>query len=367
MIYKMTNDESSAGGLAEDPCPICQGTYWEQIDVTAFSTSDKISDCYVQLRYRVLFEIWYPEVEMIELTYVLCVTCGFVMYLPRPTMADLEAKYRFLNSEDSLNLSGFVDNRVNRIDKCRAADLVSLLRPYLTHEPSEILDVGGGDGRLMSQLVELGHRCATVDYVPKAVDGVERLGDTMDDVSIDRKFELAICSHVLEHVAEPATILRQLRAHLQESGLLFVEVPMEIWKGAPAHDEPVTHINFFTKESLQILLESLSYNVIRCQDCVYRTSTGAFSPAIRAFARRAGEKSAIAYGAGVAATRRSIHPNLWAQICWMLVHRKMLLNGRSAVRRKIGAAADEIEILRNFRKSKLGKTLKASADRFLPY
>jgi hypothetical protein len=42
-----------------------------------------MSSAYVQKRFRVLFEMWCPGAESVELTSMLCETCGFVCYTPR--------------------------------------------------------------------------------------------------------------------------------------------------------------------------------------------------------------------------------------------------------------------------------------------
>ena len=65
-----------------------------------------------------------------------------------------------------------------------------------------ILDFGGGDGKLLSGFRRRGHDCYLVDYNLQPLTGIEKLGDTLDDLDDGETFDVVLCSHVLEHVAE---------------------------------------------------------------------------------------------------------------------------------------------------------------------
>ena len=109
------------------------------------------------------------------------------------------------------------------------------------------LDFGGGDGKLLAPFVDAGHDCYLVDYNTEPLPGVKKLADTLDGV--DDTFDAIICSHVLEHVADPLGTLRDLRARLRPGGRIYAEVPSEVWRGIPIERDPVTHVNFFTVAS----------------------------------------------------------------------------------------------------------------------
>jgi SAM-dependent methyltransferase len=152
-----------------------------------------------------------------------------------------------------------------------------------------LLDFGGGSGALLSWFVRAGLECAVVDYTPATVPGVVRLGDTLDDLPDDARFEVVLCSHVFEHVAEPVEVAEQLRARLSETGILFIEVPLEILGGPPKMREPVTHVNFFCETSLVAALERAGLEVIdvRTQACLF--ANGFYRYGVRALARATSE------------------------------------------------------------------------------
>jgi len=224
--------------LTDPDCPVCDAHAWKVVERRIFRAADgaRRGD-YVALRYRVLFELWFPDVQEVELTLQYCGACGLLLYTPRPEKADLDAKYRFLEHHRPTPVRPHLG---------RARRLYGRIAPHLPARPVSVLDFGGGSGSLLTEFVRHGHRCHTVDYVAQTIPGVERLASVLDELPVDRRFDVVICSHVLEHVVEPRELLTRLVGHLEVGGLGYVEVPMELLGGPPRLREPVTHINFFT-------------------------------------------------------------------------------------------------------------------------
>jgi SAM-dependent methyltransferase len=98
--------------------------------------------------------------------------------------------------------------------------------------------------------------------------GIIRLGDTVQDVPPGMLFDIVTCSHVLEHVADRVSFLREIRGILRTDGRAYFEVPLEIWKDAPIATEPVTHVNFFALPSLTFALARAGYNVLQASTTV---------------------------------------------------------------------------------------------------
>jgi SAM-dependent methyltransferase len=259
--------------IEEFDCPVCGSDAWATGRTYRYSRGGSGSP-----RQRVLFEVWFPDHDRVSLTLTWCRRCGFVCYSPRPTALDIDRKYAFTNSpgftpthDDDGGLdgspaddghAGFSQLRAH--DDTRARRLYRQLSPHLGRRGS-LLDVGGGHGQLLAPFREAGWSCFVVDYTEQVLPGVERIGSTLGDLAESDRFDGAILSHVLEHLAEPTALLTELRAHLRPDAPVFAEVPLEVWRGIPIHRDPVTHINFFTPTSFFNLFSMNGWEVLDAQ------------------------------------------------------------------------------------------------------
>jgi SAM-dependent methyltransferase len=261
-------------------CPVCSAASWEShvryhyaawehhLETSGLTNNER-------LRRRILFEVWFPNAEVVELQSVLCKGCGFMTYAPRPSADDIESKYRFLQeTERDIGGSG-TSKRALAMDRRRAE---STWRAVLRHAPAgrrRVLDFGGGDGKLLAPFLERGDDCFLIDYNIQPLPGITKLADTLDEVPCEERFDVIICSHVLEHVAEPGQILRELGRRLAAGGVLYGEVPAEIWRGAPITRDPVTHVNFFTLPSFEELFRRHDLRLLESRQA--RGSYGGFT------------------------------------------------------------------------------------------
>jgi SAM-dependent methyltransferase len=119
---------------------------------------------------------------------------------------------------------------------------------------SSVLDVGCGDGALLSELRRrrFAARLVGVEITAAAVE-IARSRPEIDEVElfdgatlpfVDRSFELGVLSHVLEHVTDPAALLREVARACRA---VVVEVPLEAnWSARRAsrreHAREVGHL-----------------------------------------------------------------------------------------------------------------------------
>ncbi len=243
-------------------CPCCHNNNWCKVKEHHFKDQSKKAENnsnyysnYLDIRRQILFNVWFPGKKEITLTSIYCNVCGFMCYSPRPNQQDLEAKYKYLNEKGSIGTLSEPTPRAIRLDHQRELFMNKMIASFHKVESQKVLDVGGGDGRLLRPFLEQGSSCYLVDFNPTPYPGVERIGNTLKDVSAGTKFDILICSHVLEHVSDPGEFLRELRAVLTDNGVVYIEVPLEIWQGIHIDRDPVTHINFFTVNSLKNALQ----------------------------------------------------------------------------------------------------------------
>jgi SAM-dependent methyltransferase len=140
--------------------------------------------------------------------------------------------------------------------------------------PARVLEIGAGEGALLARLAEIGfgRELSALEVSEGAVEvirarGIPRLAEArlFDGYAVphaDRSFDLAILSHVLEHVEHPRALLREAA---RVAGRVFVEVPLEDTWRLPRDFAlgPTGHVNFYSPRSLRHLVQSTGLRVLR--------------------------------------------------------------------------------------------------------
>ncbi len=139
-------------------------------------------------------------------------------------------------------------------------DVESWLAPHLPTRPV-VLDWGGGSGLNTPFLYQSRklhvHDISAVELMP----GVESVKSSQ--LTAER-YDLIVCSQVLEHVSFPLDLINQILPALHEQTLVYLEVPHEaLMRENPGSLELAglkrhwhEHVNFFTPQALHRLLDS---------------------------------------------------------------------------------------------------------------
>ncbi len=137
------------------------------------------------------------------------------------------------------------------------------------HPPKRILDLGCSNGRLGELLRLSGHTVIGVDAVK--VDGVaDRLDDFIEadlnqglPAEVGTGFDVVLAADVLEHLVDPASMMRQVREVLAPRGVMLVSVPniahwyprVRVAAGKFSYERrgifDSSHVRFFTRQSLE--------------------------------------------------------------------------------------------------------------------
>lgn len=307
----------------KQPCEVCAADDWQVLGRRTYvSSAIKCASDYEKKRLLVLFERWFPGCLAVELEWLCCVRCGFVMYSPRPEESDIDEKYRFLEElgQDAGQLCA------SSVEQRRS----ELLWRYLRRRVDlagvrSVLDYGGGDGHLMRAFRENGMSCSLVDYSRNCAPGMVKLADTIDRVPAECIFDLIICNHVIEHVADPLRVVKTLIRHLRNDGHLFVEVPMEMWKRVPSPREPVTHINFFTPNSMWNLIRLAGVQTLRSELTEYLHPHDKWLPCVRALATPGVTTTSRRSVMRSVDVNKYIHPDLCTKMRYYSANRRALL------------------------------------------
>jgi len=152
----------------------------------------------------------------------------------------------------------------------KAGSIVSLCSS-LPHK--SVLEIGAGEGSILSRLSELnfGDRLHALEISPSGVAVIEgrkipklvecKLFEGYDVPYDDARFDLAVLSHVIEHVEYPRRLLYEAA---RVARFVFVEVPLEDTFHLPGDFvlDPVGHINFYSRKGIRRLLQSCGFQVL---------------------------------------------------------------------------------------------------------
>ncbi len=159
--------------------------------------------------------------------------------------------------------------RLGAVDKC--TNIVSLCRdlPHAT-----ILEIGAGDGAILKRLSELGfgEKLHALEISPSGVEAIKNKGipnlvecllfDGYELPYNDFKFDLAVLSHVIEHVEYPRKLLYEAARVARH---VFVEVPLEDTLRLKPNFvfDKVGHINFYSPVTFRRLVQTCSLEVLK--------------------------------------------------------------------------------------------------------
>lgn len=198
-----------------------------------------------------------------------CPGCGFIWQSHVLAGLWLDVLYEeWISPEDSLEKENDNRRRLNRQRAVQISLIPLLLRPWETRD-MKVLDFGMGWGGWCTAAKAAGFQAFGAELSPARIAYAESRGiKVIRDLSLSRhKFEYINAEQVLEHVAEPLEIVRNLVGVLRPKGLVRIGVPdgsrflrrrfWRLWR--PSNDEvhPLEHINCFTHQTLVRLGETV--------------------------------------------------------------------------------------------------------------
>jgi 2-polyprenyl-3-methyl-5-hydroxy-6-metoxy-1,4-benzoquinol methylase len=210
-------------------------------------------------------------------------TYGFLQIEPTPSLAEINEFYKseFYSSNQNFNDSGLDVQLKDKewYDLCRQRVFDNMTELFGEDMLGKaLLDIGCGWGEALSFFQEKGMDCYGLDPVPEAVAYANRKGlkvieSQIENVNIfSRQFHVVTLFNVLEHLADPVSVLEKIYKELLISGgLLIVDVPNEFnafqLTGRDVHQlhdwwvTPPCHLNYFNTDTLCNLLTGIGYEI----------------------------------------------------------------------------------------------------------
>lgn len=165
-----------------------------------------------------------------------------------------------------------------------------------------VLDVGCGGGQILANLQRFGWNVEGVDFDPLAVAAARergvtvRLGSLADQHYSEESFDAVIMSHLIEHVPDPVSLIRECHRILKPGGRLVMVTPNtqslshrlfgRAWRGL----EPPRHLYIHSGSSLAAVSRDGGFDDVRLATSA-RYAEGMFRQAFELRRLQSGETS----------------------------------------------------------------------------
>lgn len=225
-----------------------------------------------------------PDIDAVyEISWNQDATFGQIM--PRPAASEIPSFYAIDDYYTHGRANTGNSDRIGTLDRALlhlawrldggVEPTASWWQGQLGDAPKRILEIGCGDGGTLSMLRGLGHEVVGIEPDPAArsracdasLEVHDGVGEDIPTVVAERRFDVVIMMHVLEHCLDPAAAIRNVRRLLVPDGVCIAETPNNACLGATVFgaawywlDVP-RHLNFFTAVSLRKAFEQEGFDI----------------------------------------------------------------------------------------------------------
>lgn len=168
--------------------------------------------------------------------------------------------------------------KADQVEYPRNARIVDLIQKYV--KPGALLDIGVGTGVFMEIAQKRGFDVAGLDVSSYAIKEVgKRLGiksakklvvsELHDKIFPENTFDVVNMRHSIEHVKEPAKVLRNVYKILKPGGVVAIATPnsfgwhAKVFKELWPHWSVPYHIQFFSKQSLEEVVKKTGFIILK--------------------------------------------------------------------------------------------------------
>ncbi|MDN6311041.1 MAG: class I SAM-dependent methyltransferase [Psychroflexus sp.] len=192
------------------------------------------------------------------------------LYKTQKLPKDLDRFYDFEEyiSHDQ-NRKGFIGHIYDTVKNYMFSQKLNLIKKYASEAP-QILDYGCGTGDFLKFLQDRDYAVQGIEPTEKAQKIASQKGLKIHASlqEINEKFDVISLFHVLEHVEDFQSLIKQLRGKLNANGILIIAVPNHKSKDAQIYQEfwaawdVPRHIWHFSKIALIEKIKIASFNLL---------------------------------------------------------------------------------------------------------
>lgn len=208
------------------------------------------------------------------ISIALCEGCGLTFVNPMfedSDKATLQPNVRLLHRSRSAELD---DAKALGRSRARAQRWEYAIHHWLKPK-SRVLEIGAGDGALVELLLEHGHTPVALDpdadscrYIHDRF-GIKTIASRVEEADIDAEgeFDAVFMLNLIEHLEDPAAVLRELRRFLKQDGIVGIETPNILrTKVGPKRMYSFPHNYYFSPTSLLNMAVQQGYAPVQSRE-----------------------------------------------------------------------------------------------------
>jgi 2-polyprenyl-3-methyl-5-hydroxy-6-metoxy-1,4-benzoquinol methylase len=200
-----------------------------------------------------------------------CGGCGALYAREIPDAATLERLYRSEGEQDAWRAATPAKAEASAADRELLADLA---RGGFSLAGKRLLDVGCGAGGLLRAARDAGMQPAGLEVNPETARSTRGLGFEVHEGTVEDydgepgSFDAVTLNQVLEHLADPAAVVRRLGALLRPGGRLVFATPhagsrsIRIFGARHVHVFSFAHLQLFSLGAIDALARGAGLSVV---------------------------------------------------------------------------------------------------------
>ncbi len=241
MSNKFNIDDNSL--IDQKTCPICFNE--SNIIDDSVKTINKKCDANVSLRECNFCKHWWID--------------------PMPKQEGLSKWYK----EGSNFVVATTDYSGTSPDDSHSKKIFLRLTNYINKSKFNYLEIGCGTGNLLKYFSSVADVSYGVEPGWWSEDSDLKVVKDIDDLPLDAKFDIIVLSDVLEHVADPDTMIEKVAKVANPEAIISLNFPnkdslkAKIKKGKWGMVLPFGHLNFFSSKSIDYICEKNDLKIIK--------------------------------------------------------------------------------------------------------
>ena len=217
-----------------------------------------------------------PALSCEGFSYVKCTACGLVQMNPQPLADDVWRRYRESYGNDYLayelkNENVFLDLQKKAIADA-GFDRIEQDLMERSEQPPGVLDIGCAAGAMLAFLRDRGWRTAGVEISPSAEyarteRGLDVRSQSLEDCHFPAEsFDLALASHLIEHLNQPEVFICEVWRLLRPGAYLMLTTPnidgfQARLFGSRWRSAIFDHLYLFSKRTITAMLSAQGFTI----------------------------------------------------------------------------------------------------------